>query len=139
MAIFEKELYNYIRTTFTFTGDFRYITAEGSTPPYFIIVKASADELPNTLCQTQGETGKALFRISGYAGGQDGAITDAAATMEYMEAIKVQFAELKGEIGTSPNDFRIWNNVTSGVTPLGESERATWGAVFDFELWWEKI
>lgn len=138
----DQVLYDYILTNFTFTGDFVFGSAEGSDPPYIVMLKVTDLERPEVLCESQGDSGRALFQFSAYAGGaEQTAATNAAETVVYLEAFKNQMKLLKGNIGTSPDDYHIWENKTGGVRLLGEGASTTgiWGAFFELEIWWRKL
>jgi hypothetical protein len=119
----------------------------GSLPPgltlseYIIMYKISDEERPETLCVRQGDTGRAMFQFSGYAGAS-GEAANPIETVTLLEDLKGQIAAgIWGVIGTAPNDYRIWNNITTGVRLLGEglATEGVWGAFFESTLWWEKI
>lgn len=138
----DQELYDHIRTNFIYTGEFVFGSAEGVEPPYIVMIKVTDLERPEVLCETQGESGRALFQFSAYMGGaEQTAATNAAQTVLYLEAFKNQMQGLKGDIGSAPDDYHIWENQTGGVRLLGEGVSTTgiWGAFFESEIWWRKL
>ena len=112
----------------------------GVTGSYIVFFKVDDLERPLTLCNAQGDTGEALFQFSGYVGGGVGA-ANPSATVELLEDLKSQINQIKGVIGTAPDDYRIWDNVTGGVRLLGDgsSSLGVWGAFFEMTLRWEKL
>lgn len=114
------------------TPDFRYGSAEGSNPPYIVLFKVEDPERPFVLCEEQGEAGQALFQFSGYAN------KDASNTITWLESLKRQVALIKGVIGVD-TQYRIINNITSGVIILRENSLSIWGSVFDCQIWWELV
>lgn len=138
----DKELYNHILNNFTIVGNFVYGSAEGFDPPYIVLFKVFDPERPEVLCESQGDSGRALFQFSAWTGGANSSIaSNAAETVEYLEAIKTQMQVLKGDIGASPTDYHIWENQTGGVRLLGEGTNSLgiWGAFFESEIWWRKL
>jgi hypothetical protein len=136
-------LFQYILNNLTFSSStsFRFGSAEGQTPPYIVMFKVDDLERPETLCQDQGDSGRALFQFSGYGGGNSGTATNAGGVVQLLEALKVQVATILGEIGSAPDDYRIWSNQTGGVRLIGSGAQSlfTWGAFFESDIWWEKI
>jgi len=142
-------LYNYIYDNFTLTDitddgfiQFYYGTAEGANGAYATMFKVTDSERPETLCNFQGDTGRALFQVNFWAGGNTGASTNAVQTLEIAEDFKNQFKELRGVIGTSPDDYRIENNITQGARLLTSGTEQTpevWGAFFEADIWWTKL
>ncbi len=138
----DKALYNHILNNFTLTGDFVFGSAEGSTPPYIVMFKVEDLERPEVLCEDQGESGRAIFQFSAYGGGvNSGAASNAATTIEFLEAFKIQLQALKGNIGSSPDNYHIWENQTGGVRILGEGNNSLsiWGAFCESQIWWRKL
>jgi hypothetical protein len=134
--------YDYIRLNLTYTESFVFGSAEGFDAPYIIMFKVTDPERPNTLCQKQGDSGEALFQFSAYYGGNTSDPNNAANTVVNLEAFKTQVATIKGIIGTSPNDYRIWSNVTTGVKLLRGGDGVnllTYGAFFETTIRWEKL
>jgi hypothetical protein len=135
----DEALYKYLTTDLSITNLY-YGSAENRTPPYTVMLKVNDPEVRVTLCDTQGEAGEALFQFSGYTGGE-GAAADASSTVVYLETIKAQVKDVKGIIGTNPNDYRIWYNQTSGVRLIndGNNSLQRWGAIFETLIRWEKV
>jgi hypothetical protein len=118
----------------------RYGSAEGEEFPYYVFNKITDTERPNSLCQEQGDSGQAAFIFEGYVGGQAQA-AGADDALTYVQTLHDIVNKLKGVIGTAPNQFRIWNNVTSGVTTVQRSSETLliWGAEFNTIIWWEIV
>ena len=130
----DREFYKHIRDNLAPAFAFKFGSAEGEEPPYCVMFKVVDLERPITLFLEQGDTGKALFQFSLYAG------SDATNTVYLLEAFKRQVALIKGNIGTE-TIYRIYNNITSGVVILreGASSLNIWGAMFECEIWWEYV
>ncbi len=138
----DVELYNHVLNNFSLTGAFVYGSAEGETSPYIVMFKVEDLERPEVLCESQGESGRALFQYSAYTGGAaSSTASNAAETVVFLEAFKTQLQSLKGDIGSSPNDYHIWENKTGGVKLLGEGVNSLdiWGAMIESEIWWRKL
>jgi len=116
----------------TYTGAFKYGSAEGQTAPYIVMVKVDDPERPDTLCVEHGEQGQALFQFSGYTEGGPGAI------MEYLNDFKEQVKNIKGVVGTAPDQIEVWYNNTGGVRLIGQGANTLniWGVLFETELYW---
>ena len=136
----DQALYEYILANCILTSDFRFGSAEGAVATYIVMFKITDSERPEVLCEEQGDAGRALFQFSAYMGGNDAAPSNAAATVLFLEALKIQVAKIWGYIDNGIEAFRIWNNVTGSVRLLGSGSESltTWGAMFECELWWEK-
>ena len=130
----DEVLYEHINTNLVLPATFKFGSADGEDPPYIVMFKVSDPERPNVLCQDQGESGDALFQFSCYT------VSSAGYTIKTLDQLKIQVAQIWGEIGTTEN-YRIWNNETYGVTILGDGEAQTqiWGAVFELRIWWELL
>jgi hypothetical protein len=138
----DATLYNHIIDNFTYTGEFKFGSAEGAKPPYIIQLKVADLERPETLCESQGDSGRALFQFSAYGGSNDtDPVMKAYDLVGYLEGFKNQMQSLKGNIGVNPDDYKIWENQTGSVRPLGEGVNSlgTWGAFFQSFIWWEKL
>lgn len=135
----DKVFYDYIVANVTYTGSFKYGSAEGITPPYTVMVKISDPERANVLCQDQGDAGEAVFQFSAYLGGSDGAGANAAETILFLEDIKNQIADIKGVITSGAESYRIWDNKTSGVILIPGQTLEKFGAVFDCVIKWEAV
>lgn len=135
----DVEFFRYLTVDLSITNLF-YGSAESATPPYAVMFKVNDPERRITLCDVQGGAGEALFQFSGYAGGE-GIAADGLSTVQYLETIKDQVKDVKGVIGTSPNDYRIWHNQTGGVRIIndGFNSLQRWGAIFETLIRWEKI
>ena len=131
----DQILTNYIKANLTYTGTFVYGSAEGTTAPYIVLTKVSDLEQPEVLCDTQGDSGRALFQFSAYTEGGPGFM------VEYLNDFKEQVKNIRGVIGSAPDEVRINNNITNGVSLIGDgaSTQGVWGAIFETELWWEYI
>lgn len=134
-------LYDYIYDNLTLTTDFKLGDAGGSVAPYIVMFKVNDPERPETVCEKQGDSGRALFQFSGYAGGTDGEGANAYETITILEALKVQVANIRGDLGTAPDDYNIWQNITGGVRLLNDGGQTlqTWGAFFECNIWWKKL
>lgn len=133
-------LYNWIYDNFGLSYDFYYGSAEGATGKYGVMFKVTDLERPETLCNFQGETGRALFQFSFWDGGNTGTKTNAHATLLIAEAFKEQFNQLRGVIGTT-TQYRIENNICQGARSLGEGAQSlqVWGAFFQANIWWTEL
>lgn len=135
-------IYDYIDTNFGLTYNWYYGSAEGGGAQYARMFKIFDEERPETLCDFQGDTGRATFQFDFYYGGNltTGGV-NAHDTLVMGEAFKNQFKLVRGVIGSPPNDYRIENNITQGVRLLGEGgqTQVTWGAFFEAEIWWTKL
>ena len=118
-----------------------YGSAEDESTPYYVIFKVADDERPDSLCEDQGDSGKAVFIVQGWGGGQIGAGFNSANAVIFTEALKNHCNRIRGVIGSAPNRFRVWYNETGGVVPIerGAQSLLTWGAEFTMVLWWNKI
>jgi hypothetical protein len=136
----DETFFEYIRDNLSLAGTFHYGSARGATPPYYILNKISDPERPVVLCEDQGDTGQALFQFSAYAGGE-GTVSNAANHIVFLEALKIQVNQIRGVIGTSPDDYTIWFNNTGGVRLLGNGTNIldVWGAMFETTIWWKKL
>jgi hypothetical protein len=135
--VFSEVFYNHIVASGPSVTYF-YGSAEGGSTEYVIINKIEGGERPETLCQDQGEASRSLYQFSAYTGGTTGEAGSAGYTQKFLETVKDYVKTVKGVIGTS-EQYRIWNNVTSGVRPLGDTQLQSWGAMFEVELWWEEV
>ena len=117
------------------TNPLLYGSAEGQSGTYHVMIKVADAERPDTLCQEQGDSGRALFQFSTYGENAPTIIINLA------ETLKDIVADVKGVIGTAPNKFSIYNNMTSSVTLIneGSSSLNVWGVIFESEIWWTKI
>jgi len=136
----DQILYEHIKNNLVITGSFEYGSGESLTSPYIIMIKVADPERPETLCEEQGESGRAVFQFSGYAGGSNADAANAASTLTYLDAFKEQVNKIKGEIGTT-DKVLINNNITTGVTVLndGQAENLAWGAIFETTIWWGRV
>lgn len=141
IELIDKHFELHIQSTFTLALPLIYGSAEGQTEDYYVMVKVFDPERPFVLCKEQGESGKALFQFYIYRGGAESEATNAALTLAQLQLLKEQVKTVKGLIGTSPNQYRIHNNITSAVLSLGAGDNtlSTWGAVFESIIWWEFI
>ena len=135
----DQVLFEYIRDSLTYTGTIKYGSAEGITPPYIVMTKITDPERPVTLCYTQGESGEALFQFSAYMGGSAGDASNGPETILYLDELKEQVKLIGGEITSSGMTYRVWGNITSGVTLLGTQVLETWGAMFETQIKWEYV
>jgi hypothetical protein len=135
----DEALYKYLTVDLSITNLY-YGSANNRTPPYTVMFKVNDPEVRVTLCDTQGNSGEALFQFSGYGGGE-GPAADASSVVASLEVIKNQVKGVKGIIGTSPNDYRIWYNQTSGVRLINDGNNILqrWGALFETLIRWDKI
>jgi len=131
----DQIIYTHIKDNLTYTGAFRYGNAKGSEAPYIIMLKVADLETPDTLCVDYGDQGEALFQFSAYTEGGTLAI------QEYLQAFKIQVADLKGTLGAGANLLQIWYNETGGVRLLndGQSTEVIWGAIFETTLRWRYV
>ena len=139
----DKAIYTHVNTDLTPPAPvfFGSLPLGSTLTKYIVMYKITDPERPETLCVQQGDTGRALFQFSGYAGAGGGA-ANPMETVDLLQDLKDQIAEYTiGTIGVTPDDYRIWNNITTGVRLLGEglSTEGVWGAFFESTLWWEKI
>jgi hypothetical protein len=133
-------LYSHIKNNLG-VSSLRYGSAEGSSYPFYVMTKIDDMERPETLCNDQGETGRALFIFDGYVGGQANAGSSANA-VTFTETLKNIVKGIRGVIGTAPNDYRIWYNETRGVTLKDYSspnQLTMFGAEFQCIIWWDKL
>jgi len=130
---FDQTFFEKVKTDYT-TKSVYYGSAEGATGQYHVMYKIDDLERPIVLCDSQGESGRALYQISTYGGDKAGALMDVA------EVLKDAVATIKGEIGTTTK-FRIYDNVTTGVRLIsaGFNEQSIWGVLFETEIAWEKV
>lgn len=141
-------LYDWIYDNFTLTDitngsfiQFYYGSAEAAEGAYGMMLKVSDLERPETLCNVQGETGRALFQFSFWDGGNTGANTNSVEVLRLAESFKDQFDQLRGVIGTT-SKYRIENNMTQGARLLtGGTEQVAqvWGAFFEADIWWTEL
>ncbi len=133
-------LYDHIYDNFGLAYQFYYGSAEGSTGKYGVMFKVTDLERPETLCDEQGDTGKALFQFSFWDGGNTGIATNAIHVLQLAETFKDQFKTLRGVIGTT-EQYRIENNITQGARLLagGAQETQIWGAFFEADIWWSRV
>ena len=136
----DEALYRHIKTVLGVTNIY-FGSAEGIQYPFHIMSKLTDMERPETLCDEQGDTGRAVFMFDSYVGGQKNAGSAATAVL-FAETLKNQVNKIKGTIGTAGNRYRIWNNETHGVTLKDRESMQTltiFGAEFESILWWEKL
>jgi hypothetical protein len=140
-------LYDWIYDNFSLTDitkdgfiQFYYGSAEGASSAYSVMFKVTDLERPETLCNSQGETGRALFQFNFFSGGNTGESTNAVETLRIAEAFKEQFNQLRGVIGTT-SQYRIENNVCQSARLIGEGSQTMgiWGAFFQAEIWWTEL
>jgi len=131
-------LYDWIYDNFSLAYDFFYGSAEQATGKYGVMTKISDLERPETLCNFQGDTGRALFQFSFWAGGSIGADTNAVETLQMAEDFKNKLKLLRGVIGTT-EQYRIENNMTEGARIIGVEGYQTWGAIVESNIWWTKL
>lgn len=138
--MFDKALYDYLIASVVTTQTLVFGTAENTSPPVIGMVKISDLERPNVLCQKQGTSGKVMIQFASWSGGANSA-QDSSTVVAFLNVFKILVAGVKGPIGVTPDDYRIWNNMTGSVKLIGEGEQSlmTWGAFFESILWWEKV
>lgn len=122
------------------TANVYYGSANSVPAPYFVMYKITDDERPLSLCEAQGDEGKALFFIEGFKGGQGNASNPLNSLM-YVETLKRQIAQKLGIITDGIEEYRVWHNKTTGVVPIdrGKNEVSFFGAQFTVLLYWTKI
>ena len=115
-------------------------SAEGVSMPYYTMIKISDAERPDVLCEAQGESGQAVFIFEGHAGGQ-GQAGSASSTLTYTQLLHDAVKNIKGLIGTAPNEFRIWNNTTNGVVLSNRAAQSLsiWSSEFSVVFWWSAV
>lgn len=136
----DEALYRHIKTTLG-VSKLRYGSAEGEAYPYYVMTKLDDSERPEVLCDEQGDTGRALIIFDGYVGGQSN-FGSATKAITYMETLKNIVKNIRGVIGTAPNQYRIWYNETRGVTlkDVPNIQNLTiFGAEFNCLIFWQKI
>lgn len=135
----DEILYTHIKTSLS-VPNLYYGGADGVTPPYYIMFKVSDNEEKAVLCDGRNEAGEALLQFTGWVGGE-GVASSASKTLVYVEGLKIKVKGIMGDIGTTPNDYRIWANDTTGVRIISEGENILqrWGAIFETTIRWEKI
>lgn len=134
-------IYRYIKDVIGITTPFVYGSGEGLTAPYIRMFKVTDEERPEVLCEKQGDSGRALFQFNLYTGGTVGAGSNAAQAIQDLEVLKKQVALIKGNIGITPLDYNIWNNITTGVRNIADGSQTlqTWGSLFESTIWWKKL
>lgn len=137
----DQTFYEHILNNLTLTTPFLYGSAEGETAPYIVMFNVSPTERPETLCENQGDSGRIIFQFNLFAGGTVGPAYNAAEAIVLLNALKVQVATIRGNIGVAPDDYNIWNNSTDGVQVIGEGTQTlqTWGCFFESTIWWRKL
>lgn len=130
---FSKALYNHISQALDDAGStlaLAYGTAEQLTPPYYVQLKVADPEQPEILCESQGAAGESTIQFSVVGESQAGGAEI------LLEDLKLIVSSIIGDIVYNGNTYSVWNNVTSGVTPLGGSTLNTWDAIFISVLSW---
>ncbi len=139
--IIDQAVIEHIIANSGITESISYGSAEDESTPYYVIAKISDSERPESLCQDQGESGRAVFICQGWTGGNAGSAMNSAMTVNFTEVLKNHCKTIRGVIGIAPNRFRIWYNETSGVVPIekGSQSLLTWGGEFTMLLYWERM
>jgi hypothetical protein len=118
-----------------------YGSAENQVYPYYVLYKIDDEERPVTLCEAQGEAGKAIFIFEGYVGGTANAGSGPKA-VQYAQLLHDVVKNIRGIIGIPPDDYRIWSNETRGVTLMNKDNTQTlmiFGAEFETIIDWQKL
>ena len=108
--------------------------ADGSSYYHQIIIVDDTGQ-GSTLWQDQGEGGNMLLQVNTWGG------NDSVGVYKKAKALKDVCAGIAGLIGTSPNQFRIWQNVTTEPRTIadGQNENLVWGILFEMTLQWDKV
>ena len=109
-----------------------YVSAENVTGPYYVMSPVSDQEQPATLCEVQNLAGEIILQFT-YTG-----TTGAGGTEDKLGVLKTLVRAIIGDIVSSGETFEVWQNVTSGIRPLGGVALKTWDAVFESRLSWRK-
>lgn len=132
---FSRALYNHVTTLMTgarITQPLAFGTAEGNAPPYYVMLKVSDPEQSSVLCELQNTAGEAQYQFSYVSQGTAG---QAEITLDVLKDL---LGDVFGNIVYDSTIYSVWNNVTSGVTPLGGSSLNTWDAIFTTTLSWSR-
>ena len=119
----------------------KYGSANNVATPYFVVYKLDDSERPETLCQEQGDSGRALFIVEGFTGGQSMNSTPDYA-LQLVETFRNNVNSFtKMDLTFNGVDYRIWYNRTTASIPIdrGSNEVAFYGAQFSVLLYWEII
>jgi hypothetical protein len=129
---FTKALYNRIKTVSGLTNIY-YGTANNKTPPYYVMLTVSESGQGSTLCEDQGQAGRLQVQFSCSGG------TGAGSAEEALETLRTFVIAIIGNIIYSGSTYEVWENVTTGVRPIGGASLNTWDAIFESTLNWRKI
>jgi hypothetical protein len=120
----------------------RYQLAGGTVPLYFaqpsgpsrpfavMLIVPPNVELPTELCADQGDGGELRIQMSLAA---DSPID----SYSQLEAIKDVVQDLRGVIGTAPDQYRIYGNDTQGVVNQ-DAALGGWSSIFEAIFMWDK-
>ena len=132
---FSRALFNHVKTLMTGAGiteGLAYGTAEGFAPPYYVMLKVSDPEQSSVLCELQNTAGDAQYQFS-YVSERTAAFAEIT-----LDVLKNLLGDIYGDIVYDSTTYSVWNNVTSGVTPLGGSLLNTWDAIVTTTLSWSR-
>jgi len=108
-----------------------YGIQKGTAAPFYVMQKISDAERPESVCESQGQSGRALFQFTVASRGTAGS------TEALLEDLKDVVADIIGDFVYNGTTYNIWNNVTTGVVSLGGASLDTWDAEFETTIWWE--
>jgi hypothetical protein len=131
---FREAVTNYIEANISLDHPLYYGTGERADGgSYYNLTLVSDLEQPSTYCKQQGEEGQALLQFTFVAGNQT---TDSGLgyVSDELEKLKVAVAGIIGDIG---NNFQVWENLTNGVSPFGDSDGQIWAALFESNMRWQ--
>ena len=119
----------------------KYGSAENITAPYTVMNKVSDPENKIVLCNSQGESGQALFQFVRYTGGNKAPASNSIKTVKDHDAFKVIINAMAREIGTSPNAYRLIGLRCTGARGFdgGGQSLMGWSAIFECSFMWEKF
>ena len=128
---FTKALYNHIKTGSGLS--IYYGSANDKQPPYYVMLTVSESGQPTAMCETQANSGELRVQFS-YSGS-----TGAGGAEDALETLRIFVIAIIGNIIYSGNTYQVWENLTTGIRPIGGASYNTWDAIFESTLKWKKI
>lgn len=100
---------------------------------YFVMSAVSEQGQATFMCEDQGTAGELRVQFTFSGGLGAGKAEDA------LNELRIFVIAIIGNIIYSENTYQIWQNLTSGVRPLGGPSMNTWDAIFESTFRWSKL
>lgn len=136
---FRKSLFFHIKTLAAGLSDpIQYGSAFSLDSSHYLMAVVSDPESRQLLCDDPNEQGTALVQFVYIVGNQHESASFGL-SQDRLELLQDIVKNILGNFTADSETYNVWNNITEGIQPFGQSEGYYYATLFETTFSWNRV